>query len=76
MHSIQQPLALKAIILSNVMLMKEYEIIVNISMNMTIMEWYYDGMTVKKVILYKGERDLASDSTDSFSQASEAHPPT
>ena len=39
-----------------------------------MMEWYYDRMTMKKVILYKGERDLASDSTDSFSQASEAHP--
>ena len=40
-----------------------------------MMEWYYERMTMKKVILYKGERDLASDSTDSFSQASEAHPP-
>ena len=45
-------------------------------MSMTMMEWYNDRMTVKKVILYKGERDLASDSSDSFSQASEAHPPT
>ena len=54
----------------------EIPIIVIISMSMTMMEWYNDRMTVKKVILYKGERDLASDSTDSFSQASEAHPPT
>ena len=54
----------------------EIPIIVIISMSMTMMEWYNDRMTVKKVILYKGERDLASDSSDSFSQASEAHPLT
>ena len=45
-------------------------------MSMTMMEWYNDRMTMKKAILYKRERDLASDSSDSFSQASKAHPLT
>ena len=51
----------------------EIPIIVIISMSMTMMEWYNDRVTVEKVFLYKGERDLASDSSDSFSQALEAH---